>query len=101
MAPKRGHGCPRKRTESEIKAEVESTPSEPQRAESRQSTRLSVDERRKLEALRVDAVAYREERAHSKSLVSTSITPQVSSQTPNLVPCKIVMRVPDDDGVLV
>ena len=101
MAPKRGHGRPRKRTEPEIEAEVESTPSEPQRAESRQSTRLSVDERRKLEALWVGTVAYRAERAHSKSHVSTSVIPQASTQTPLLTPHKIVTRVPDDDGVSV
>ena len=46
MATKRGHGCPRKITEPEIEAEVDSTPDEPQQAESRQSTRLSVEERR-------------------------------------------------------
>ena len=51
MAPKRGRGRPRKRTELEIEVVVDSTPNEPQRVESRQSTRLSVDERRELKAL--------------------------------------------------
>ena len=72
MAPKRGHGRPRKRTETEIEAEVDSTPSEPQQAESRQSTRLSVDEQRELEALWIKNATLRAERAHSKTQVSTS-----------------------------
>ena len=99
MAPKRGHGCPRKRTKPEIEVEVDSTPNEPQRAESKQSTRLSVDERRELEVLWAESVAFRVKRAHSKSQVSTSKSLQASTQTPISAPCKIVTRVPDDEGV--
>ena len=58
-----------------------------------------MDERRKLEALRTEVSTYREERAYSKSHVPTSVTPQVSTQTPTLAPRKIVTRMPDDDGV--
>ena len=35
MASKRGPGCPKKRTEPEIEVEMDSAPSDPQRAESR------------------------------------------------------------------
>ena len=79
MAPKRDYGCPRKRTELEIEVEVDSTPNEPQRVESRQSTRLSVDEWRELEALRVENAAFRAERTRSKSQVSTSKSPKAST----------------------
>ena len=67
MAPKRGHGRLEKRTETEIEVEVDSTPNEPQRVESRQFTRLSVDEQRELEALRAENATLRAERAHSKT----------------------------------
>ena len=99
MAPKRGRGRPSKRTETEIEVEVDSTPTEPQRAESRQSTRLSVDERRELEALRAENTTLRVERTHSKTQVSVSKTPQASTQTLISTPRKIVTRVPDDEGV--
>ena len=79
MAPKRGRGRPWKRTGIEIEAEVDSTPSEPQQAESRQSTRLSVEERRELEALRAENATLRVERAHSKTQVSASKSPQTST----------------------
>ena len=101
MAPKRGPGRPRKRTEPEEEAVADTASSRSRQAESKQSTRLSADEWRELEALRVENEALRAERAHSKSHVSTYVTPQVSTQTPTLAPCKIVTRVPDDDGVSV
>ena len=53
MAPKRGPGRPRKRTEPEEEAVADTASSRSQQAESRQSTRLSADEWRELEALRV------------------------------------------------
>ena len=99
MAPKRGRGRPKKRTETEIEAEVDSTPSEPQQAESRQSTRLSVEERRELEALRAENATLRAERARSKTQVSASRSPQTSTQTPISIPRKMVTRVPEDEGV--
>ena len=67
MALTRGHGHPRKRTEIEIEVEVDSTPNEPQRAESRQSIRLSVDEQRELEVLWTENATLRAERAYSKT----------------------------------
>ena len=76
MAPKRGRGRPKKRTETEIEAEVDSTPSEPQQAESRQSTRLSVEERRELETLWAENATLRAERARSKTQVSVSKSPK-------------------------
>ena len=99
MAPKRGRGRPKKRTETEIEAEVDSTPSEPQQAESRQSTRLSVEERRELEALWAENATLRAERARSKTQVSVSRSPQTSAQTPISAPRKMIARVPDDEGV--
>ena len=99
MAPKSGRGCPRKITEPEIEVKVDSTPNEPQRTESRQSTRLSVDEQREFEALWAENVALRVERAHSKSQVFVSKSFQASTQTPILASHKIVTRVPDDEGV--
>ena len=99
MAPKRGHGHPRKRNKPEIEVEVDSIPNEPQRVESRQSIRLSVDEWREHEVLLAKNAAFRAERAYSKSQVSVSKSSQAYTQTPTLAPRKIVTRVPDDEGV--
>ena len=52
-----------------------------------------------LEALQAENAALRVEKIHSKSQVFTSRSPQTSTQTPMSAPCKIVTRVPDDEGV--
>ena len=75
MAPKRGPGCPRKRTEPEEEAVVDTASSRSRQAESRQSTRLSADEWRELEALRVENEALWAERACSITQVSVSVHP--------------------------
>ena len=58
-----------------------------------------MDERRELKTLWAQNAAFRVERAYSKSQVSTSKSPQASTQTLISAPRKIVTRVPDDEGV--
>ena len=54
MAPKRGIGSPKKKTELDTVEEEGSVHSGPQREVSPQSARLSKDERRELEELRTE-----------------------------------------------
>ena len=81
MAPKRGPGRPRKRIEpEEAVADTASSRSRP--VESKQSTRLSADEWRELEALRAENEALRAARSRSRTPMSMSFHPP----TPPAVP---------------
>ena len=109
MAPKRCPGRPRKRTELEEEAVADTASSRSRQAESRQSTRLSADEWRELEALRVENEALRAERARSKTQVSVSVHPPAPPTLPILVPVqapvetlrRIAMRTAIDESVSV
>ena len=81
MAPKRGPGRPRKRIEpEEAVADTASSRSRP--AESRQSSRLSADELRELEALRAENEALRAARSHSRTPMSVSFQPLAPPRVP-------------------
>ena len=71
MAPKRGPGRPRKRIEPE-EAMADSASSRSRPVESRQSSRLSADELRELEALRAENEALRAARSRSRTPMSVS-----------------------------
>ena len=109
MAPKRGPGHPRKRTEPEEEAVADTASSRSRQAESRQSTRLSTDEWRELEALRVENEALRAERARSRTQVSVSVHPPAPPTVPAPVPVqapvetlrRIATRTPVDESVSV
>ena len=81
MAPKRGPGRPRKRIEPE-EAMADSASSRSRPVESRQSSRLSVDELRELEALRVENEALRAARSRSRTPMSVSFQPSASPTVP-------------------
>ena len=97
MAPKRGPRRPRKRTEPEEEAIADTASSRSRQAESRQSTRLSADEWRELEALRVENEALRAERAHSRTLMSVSVhppaPPAVPAPSPVQAPVETLRRI--------
>ena len=108
MAPIRGPGHPRKRTKPEEEAIADTASSRSRQAESRQSTRLSADEWRELEELRVENEALRAERARSRTQVSVSVHPQAPPTVPT-VPVqapietlrRIATRTPVDESVSV
>ena len=81
MAPKRGPGRPRKRIEPE-EAMADSASSRSRPVESRQSSRLSADEMRELEALRAENEALRAARSHSRTPMSVSFQPSVPPTVP-------------------
>ena len=109
MAPKRGLGHPRKRIEPEEEAVADTASSRSRQAESRQSTRLSADEWRELEALRVENETLRAERACSRTQVSVSVHPPAPPTVPAPVPVqapvetlrRIATRAPVDESVSV
>ena len=109
MAPKGGPGRPRKRTEPEEEAVADTASSRSRPAESRHSTRLSADEWRELEALRVENEALRAERARSRTQVSVSVHPLAPPTVPAPVPVqapvetlrRIATRTPVDESVSV
>ena len=109
MAPKRGPGHLRKRTEPEEEAVADTTSNRSQPAESRRSTRLSADEWRELEALRVENEALRAERARSRTPMSVSVHPPAppavpapsSVQAPIETLRRIATRIAIDESVSV
>ena len=81
MAPKRGPGRPRKRIEpEEAVADTASSRSRP--VESRQSSRLSADELRELEALWAENEALRAARSRSRTPMSVSFQPSLPPSVP-------------------
>ena len=81
MAPKRGPGRPRKRIEPE-EAMADSASSRSRPVESRQSSRLSADELRELEALRAENEALRAARSRSRTPMSVSFQPSLPPTVP-------------------